>query len=174
MNEFMKSRQLSKMSTVITKELETILGCDVITTDYSMYDIMRFQIFIDSDGNPSAKQFKIVICRMIKRISNWNVYVEYLIKCLKAKVFVQGNVGSMSTVVYEIIHGDIGLDIDIYYEKIAGNSYKEEKDLFCINEFISIRDCLEEGTLLIVDKRYGDTLMNFNTKIYLIDEVDVA
>lgn len=80
----------------------------------------------------------------------------------------------MSTVRYDIIHGDIGLDIDIYYEKMAGNFYKEEKDLFCINEFISIRDCLEEATLLIVDKGYGDTLMNFNTKIYLIDEIDVA
>jgi len=162
------------MSSEISKELEMILGCDIITTEFPRENIMQFYVFIDSDGKRSTQNYKIVICRQIKHITDLNVYVEYLMKCLASKIFVQGNVNSKSTVTYDIKTCGVGFDIEIYYEKIACNFYKESSELFIINEFISIKPSLETGTVFIQDKRYGNVLINFNTRTYSIDEDEVA
>lgn len=170
MNQYMKTQQLYKMSEKVAKELETIFGCDVITSCFPKDNIMQFYIFINSTGSPNKENYKIVIAQLNEEITNSYVYVQYLINCLNSKIFVKGNVFSKSTVVYDI-KDYIDRGFDIYFKKIDDAFYQGNRDLFCINEKISLRSSLEYGTFFIQDKSYGNVLINFNTNIFTIEEV---
>ncbi|MBX4258834.1 hypothetical protein [Clostridium estertheticum] len=172
MNQCTQTQQLSKMSSKITKELEARLGCSVITTDFPKRNIMRFYVFIDAKGLPSNTNYRIAICEVIENINDLNIYVNYVLKCLASKIFVQGTINSMSKIIYNLDGLD---DSEVYCERIDNTfHHDDDKDLFYINEDISIKSSLGNGTLVIMDRGYGNTLVDFNTNIYSIAEFKVA
>ena len=171
MNQCTQTQQLSRTSEKVTKKLESILGCDVITTDFPSNNTMEFYVFMSSNELPSIIDYRIVIVNLMEHITDIDVYVNYLIACIYSKVFVQGNVNSMSTVVYKTSITNGYESLHTIFSTADDMSYQNCKDLFYINEDISIKASLEDGTLIIKDRGYGTTLIDLNRSLYFVREV---
>jgi len=164
------NQQLSRMSNNIADELQAQTACNVVSSCFAS-NIMVFYVFMDLDGLPSIVDYRIVISNLVEHITDLDVYVNYLMACLYSKIFVQGNINSMSKVVYNtsITNGVEGSNINS--STADDTSYQGCKDLFYINEDISIKFSLEDGILIIQDKGYGNTLIDLNRSLYSVREV---
>lgn len=168
MNQCMKVKGLFRMAEKVTKELKSRTGCEIITTSFPASNVMEFYVF-DADGHTSTTEYKIVICKLDEHITDVDVYIEYLMKCLNSRIYVQGKINSKSKIVYNITESSEGLDI--YFQGLDDTFLQGEKDLFYINENISIKASLEEGKFIIQDLNYGTTIIDFNMNTYNIQEV---
>ena len=168
MNQCIETQQLSRMSEKVSKELEVKTGCNVVSSCFAN-NIMVYYVFMDLKGLPSNTDYRIVIVDIVEYIKNLNIYVNYLLDCLNANIYVQANICSMSKIIYNITNGYEGFDIN--FEILDDIFNRGDNQMFFINEKISMKPSLEKKTLLILDNDLGNVLINFNTNIYTIKEV---
>lgn len=168
MNRCVEIKQSFRMSEKIAKEIKSKTSCEVITTSFPSSNIIEFYVFMDAHGMSSTTEYRIVICQLVERIIDLDIYVNYLIRCLNAKVYVQGNIDSKSKVMYDIINYAGGFDIG--FEVMDDTFYKDEVEYFFINENINIRASVEQDVFIIQDRYYGTTLLDFKTNTSIIKE----
>ncbi len=162
------NQQLSRMSKNIADELQSKTACNVVSSCFAN-NIMVYYVFMDLKGLPSNTDYRIVSVNNVEHINNLNVYVNYLLDCLNANIYVQANICSISKIIYNITDGYEGVDIN--FEILDDTFNRGDKQMFFINEKISMKPSLEKNTVLILDNDLGNVLINFNTNIYTIKEV---
>jgi len=170
-NQCIEVRELLRISEEVAKKLESKTNSVVLVASFpnNTNSAMKFLVFCNSQGSPSTQKYKLVACNFVQNISDIDAYVDFLMKCLDSKIYIQGNINSMSRVVYNITNDFEGFVI--YDEGIADKFYLDDNDLFYINEEISIKASVEHGTLTIRDSGFGYALIDFNRKSYSIQEV---
>jgi len=171
MNHFMQTQQLSSMSSDIARELQSILACSVVTSIFPITNTMEFYIFISSNGLLSENEYRIVIVNLIEHITDLDIYVNYLMACLNAQIFVQGNINLMSKVVYNTSITNGYESLPTKFSTAEDMTYQEGKYLFYINEDISMKASLEDEIFIIQDRGYGTTIIDLNRNHYSIKEV---
>ncbi|HEY8804954.1 MAG TPA: hypothetical protein VIM42_07630, partial [Clostridium sp.] len=82
------NQQLSRMSKNIADELQSKTACNVVSSCFAN-NIMVYYVFMDLKGLPSNTDYRIVSVNNVEHINNLNVYVNYLLDCLNANIYVQ-------------------------------------------------------------------------------------
>jgi len=108
---------------------------------------------------------------LIEHITDLDIYVNYLMACLNAQIFVQGNINLMSKVVYNTSITNGYESLPTKFSTAEDMTYQEGKYLFYINEDISMKASLEDEIFIIQDRGYGTTIIDLNRNHYSIKEV---